>query len=189
MHLVAMVVNGSMTHYLPSAVFKWSVKSLLVTQSPLSSLNHTDEHQNCSYWYEFPPSRLNGLTNESTDNEGFTPVLGRGHRVRDPERMKALALSTADSDDEAAPAHPRRQPSQRTKAKSSCLNTVNSFESLDVEDISDPDDTNYQTDEELPNLLSGSDSESDSAQETDGSDIEEITNAEVSISFLNVARN
>ena len=121
--------------------------------------------------------------NESTDNDGFTPVLGRGHRAKDPERMRALALSTADSGDEAVPARPRRQPSQRTKGKSSSFNTANSFKSLDVEDIFDPDDTNYKTDEELPDLLSGSDSGSDSAEETDGSDIEEITNTEVSFSF------
>ena len=68
--------------------------------------------------------------NESTDNDGFTPVLGRGHRAKNPERMRALALSTADSDDEAVPACPRRQPSQCTKVKSSSLNTANSFESL-----------------------------------------------------------
>ena len=97
--------------------------------------------------------------------------------------MRALALSTADSDDEAVPAHPHCQPSQCTKVKSSSLNTANSFEGLNVEDISDPNDTNYKTDEELPDLLSGSNSGSDSAKETDGSDIEEITNTEVSFSF------
>ena len=62
--------------------------------------------------------------NESTDNDGFTPVLGHGHRAKNPERMRALALSTADSDDEAIPARPHCQPSQRTKVKSSSLNTA-----------------------------------------------------------------
>jgi len=101
--------------------------------------------------------------------------------------MRALALSMADSDDEAAPVRPRRRPSQRTKVKSASLNTANSFEGLDVEDASDPDDTNYKTDEELlPDLLSGSDSESESAEETDGSEIEEITNIEVSFSCSNL---
>ena len=127
--------------------------------------------------------------NESTDNDGFTPVLGCGHRAKNPEHMRALALAIADSDNEAVPAHPRHQPSQRTKVKSSSLNTANSFESLDVEDISDLDDTNYKTDEELPDLLSGSDSGSDSAEETDGFDIEEITNTEASFSFSNVAQH
>ena len=121
--------------------------------------------------------------NESTDNDGFTLVLGHGHRAKNPECMRALALSTADSDDEAVLAHPHHQPSQHTKVKSSSLNTANSFESLDVEDISDPNDANYKTDEELPDLLSGSNLGSDSAEETDGSDIEEITNTEVSFSF------
>jgi hypothetical protein len=153
-----------------------------ITQPPLSFLNYTDELRNHSYWYDFHPSYLDGLTNESTDNEGFTPVLGRGHRARNPEHMRVLALSTADSDDEAAPVCPRRQPSKCTKVKSSSLNTANSFESLDIKDISDPDDTNYKTYEELPDLCSGSDSESNSA-ETNGSDIEEITNTEVSFLF------
>ena len=112
--------------------------------------------------------------NESTDNNGFTPVLGCCHRAKNPECMRALALSIADSDDEAVLARPRCQPSQCTKVKSSSLNTANSFESLDVEDISDPDDTNYKTDEELPDLLSGSDSGSDSAEETDGFDIKKL---------------
>ena len=62
--------------------------------------------------------------NESTDNDGFTPVLGRSHRAKNPERMRALALSTADFDDEAVPVRPHRQPSQRTKVKSSSLNTA-----------------------------------------------------------------
>ena len=127
--------------------------------------------------------------NESTDNNGFTPVLGCGHRAKNPEHMRALALSTTDSDDEAIPAHPHCQPSHHTKVKSSSLNTANSFESLDVEDISDLNDTNYKTDEELPDLLSGSDSGSDTAEETDGSDIEEITNTKVSFSFSNVAQH
>jgi len=47
--------------------------------------------------------------NERTDNDGFTLVLGRGHRAKNPEHMRALALSTADSDDEATPAHPHCQ--------------------------------------------------------------------------------
>ena len=127
--------------------------------------------------------------NESTDNDGFTPVLGCGHRAKNPERMRALALSIADSDDEAVPAHPRCQPSQCTKVKSSSLNTANSFKCLNVKDISDPDDTNYKTDEELPDLPSGSDLGSDSAEETDGYDIEEIMNTEVSFSFSNVAQH
>ena len=62
--------------------------------------------------------------NESTDNDGFTLVLGCGHRAKNPERMRALALSTADSGDEAVPARPRCQPSQHTKVKSSSLNTA-----------------------------------------------------------------
>ena len=68
----------------------------------------------------------------------------------------------ADSADQVA-THPCHQASHSTNIKSTSLNTANSFKYLAVEDISDLDDTNYKTNKELPDILSGTHSESDSA--------------------------
>lgn len=127
------------------------------------------------------------------DIDGFTPVLGRGQRAKDPERMKALALSTMDSDDESAPVPPRRS-TIRCKAKptpSRMLNSAsNFFENLPVEDTvesaTDANDEDYNSDDSLPGLQSCSDDDDDDDDDdNDGDDdVQEISNAEVCLFYM-----
>jgi hypothetical protein len=106
------------------------------------------------------------------NNSPSEVVLGRGKRPRDPECMKALALAAAaSSDDDKGPSHPpkKRLPRKRMAA---AIDSNDPPESYDVEMSSDAGDDDFIAHEQ-----SGSNSES---SET-GSDIEELTNAEVCI--------
>jgi hypothetical protein len=96
-------------------------------------------------------------------------VLGHGQHPKDTEHMKALALATAvDSDDGEEPPryHAKRVPKPKALAP---IGTSNSFEPFDIKE-SDTDDDDFIT-------TSG-----ESLDES--TDIEELTNAEVSAFFL-----
>jgi hypothetical protein len=97
------------------------------------------------------------------------PVLGRGKRPKDTERMKALALAAnAGSDDDAAPSRHRQKRARKLSNVATAVETENPFETLELEVGSDADDEDF---------VAGSGSSSDPSDET--SDIQELTNAEV----------
>ena len=84
--------------------------------------------------------------------------------------MTALVLQAeADSDGEEHITHPR--PTMRRKAKSVALKISNQFNGLEVEELSDPDDSDYDSD--MPSLQEISDDEGDE------DDVMEISNEEV----------
>ncbi|KIM78347.1 hypothetical protein PILCRDRAFT_11324 [Piloderma croceum F 1598] len=99
---------------------------------------------------------------DSISTDTFQTVMGRGQRSKDPERI---------SDDDERP-RPKRKSSR--KCKPTIIDSGNSFDPLEVEISSDADDDDFVAEE------SGTES---SKAETDGSDIQELTNAEVYLDF------
>jgi len=98
----------------------------------------------------------------------FQTVMRRGQRSKDPERMRALALAAAGSSDDDERPRPKRKSSR--KRKPTTIDSGNTFDPLEVETSSDANDDDFVAEE--------SETESSKA-ETDGSDIQELTNAEV----------
>ena len=105
---------------------------------------------------------------DSHIEDTFQTVMGHGQRSKDPERMRALALAAAGSSDDDERPHPKRKSSR--KRKPTIIDSGNPFDPLEVEISSDADDDDFVAEE------SGTES---SKAETDGSDIQELTNAEV----------
>ncbi|KIM78311.1 hypothetical protein PILCRDRAFT_11298 [Piloderma croceum F 1598] len=98
--------------------------------------------------------------------------MGHGQRSKDPERMRALALAAAGSSDDDERPRPKRKSSR--KRKPTIIDSGNSFDPLEVKISSDADDDDFVAEE------SGTES---SKAETDGSDIQELTNAEIAESL------
>ena len=98
----------------------------------------------------------------------FQTVMGCRQRSKEPECMRALALAAAGSSDDDERPHPKRKSSR--KRKPTTIDSSNPFHPLEVETSSNANNDNFVAEE--------SETESSKAK-TDGSDIQELTNAEV----------
>jgi hypothetical protein len=100
------------------------------------------------------------------DTNGFRPVLGRGHRVKNIGVMSSAIQKLAEDDDgqpmQTAHSH------KRTAKRVASVGTVNKYSTLDIGETSGSDFS-----DEVPGLQSCSDSESDSDRD------EQMTNEEV----------
>ena len=129
-------------------------------------------------------SRCDCFANFDLDNAAFTPVLRRGQWVKDTAKMTALVLrAEADSDGEQRITRPRSL--MHRNVKSVALKTSNKFDGLEVEESTDPDDSDYDSD--MPSLHEISDDEDDDDNEDDKQDWEdivEISNKEVRLKVI-----
>ena len=104
------------------------------------------------------------------DNADFTPVLGCGQHIKDMAKMTTLVLQAeADSDGEKHITCPH--PTMHHEAKSVALKISNKSNGLEVTELSNPDDSHYDSD--MPSLQEISDDEGDE------DDVMEISNEEV----------
>jgi len=103
------------------------------------------------------------------EDQAFQEVLGHGRRPKNPERMNALIQAEREDHDQPLRRHRR---SRCLPKKSTIINDDNFFSTLPVEDTSDANDGDFTGDD--------SESSSESSSLGSNSDIQEITNAEVS---------
>ena len=93
------------------------------------------------------------------DTDDFHPVLGCGHRVKNTGVMRSAINKLGEDDD--------GQPIQSTgptwKCATKCVGSANWYSALDVEETSDAEDGDFS--DEMPGLLSNSDSEPDSDED------------------------
>lgn len=135
---------------------------------------HQDIYQHCCFALVacFLPLQMSSDAPTAcvpADDQAFQEVLGYGRHLKNPERMNALIWAEHEDDDQP-PCHHHR--SCQLPKKSTIINNDNFFSALPVEDASDADNGDFTGDD------SGSSSELFSLGSD--SDIQEITNVEVS---------
>jgi len=108
-------------------------------------------------------------SNIPANDQGFQEVLGHGRRPKNRERMNALIQAEREDNDQ--PLHRHHRPRHLPK-KSAISKDGNFFSTLSVEDADDTDDSDFTGD--------GSESSSESSSSDSNSDIQEISNMEVS---------
>jgi hypothetical protein len=105
---------------------------------------------------------------------GFHEVMGHGKCSRNTSRMDAALQVEGEEDDTPNSRHCR--PNQRTKTRTASVDDGNFFSFLHIEEPSDADDNDFDG-----KSSSESGTETNSTHSPSDSEIEEITNEEVSV--------